>query len=349
MRLRELTRASTLNMVLYEGFDPSKEEKLGFIQMMVAKQGKDPAAVVNRIRGLIDPEYARQEGQKRSFKDWVTKALKDETKEGRAYGRRVRVTVLESVVRDMITEGFFSDVGKVITAKLRDLLGDEYSEDKLVGQALDQYPQLAALHRYSNKATGFLYDDEKFWELVNRVTDNKGKEIRRIVQGTFPRLEESRRRHSVFSECIIVEARISEVMAELGLEPNWVSGIMRQYDIRDDDYDLARLKDAWQRAQGNVQKAIEFVKEIPGQAAQAMKDLPQSASKMVNVQRVREENRRVADEVIKIAAVMMQVIESGAETPQEVQQVVQQVASGNLSGVKPPSSEVSTSDLGVNV
>lgn len=353
MRLRDLARASATDIVLNEGFDQSKEEKLGFIQMMIAKQGKDPAPVVDRIRGLVEPEFAKQQGQKKSFKDWVTKAIKDETKEGRAYGRRVRVTVLESVVREMITEGFFADIGKVIVSKLRGVLGDEYSEDKLVAQALDAYPQLAALHRYSNKSSDFIYDDEKFWELVDRVTDNKGKEVRRIVHGTFPRLEESRLRRSIFSECVIVEARISEVMAELGLEPSWVNGLMRQYDIRDEDYDLSRLKDAWQRAGGKAEAAVKYFKELPGQALQAAKDLPKAASKAVSSQRVREENRRISDEVIKIAAVLMQVIESGADTPQEVQQQVAQAVEGGFGEVKSPSNVVSTKDLvsdaGVNV
>lgn len=353
MRLRDLARASASDIILYEGINPSKEEKLAFVQMMIAKQGKDPAQVINRIRGLIDPEHAQREGHKKSFEDWVKKAVKDETKEGKAYGRRVRVTVLESVVREMITEGFFSDIGKVIVSKLRGVLGDEYTEDNLVSQALDAYPQLAALHRYANKSSEFLYDDEKFWALVDRVTEGKGREVRRIVHGTFPRLEESKQHKSLFSECILVEARISEVMAELGLEPDWINGIMRQYDIRDEDYDITRLRDAWQRARGNVQDAIKYIGDLPGKAAQAAKDLPKAAGKMVSSQRVREENRRVADEVIKIAAVLMQVIESGAETPQEVQQQVEKAVGGSMGEVKPSTSVVSTGDLvsdaGVNV
>lgn len=330
MKLSEIHLATTNDFIFNEEMTPPAHEKLAYLQMMIARQGKDPEQIMKRIRGLVDPTFAKREGKIKEFERWLKGAKQDEMRVGKAYGRKIKVTVLEATIREMLVEGFFSDISTAIVHKLRDLLGDEHKEHKLVTQALDKYPSLAGILRYAQKSEQPIYDDEKFWELVDTLTKGRGKEIKRIVYGTFPRIEEG---ISLFNQHEIMEARMSQVMADLGLDQDMIGNLMQQYDLRDEDYDLSRLREAYRKAAGKVEKAIEYLKELPGKAAEYAKELPTKAGKKVLDRRqVSSENAKLADEVVKVASVLMQVErqieQSGATTPGEVKAAVEKAVEG---------------------
>jgi hypothetical protein len=335
------------DLLLSEAFDPGKEEKLAYLQMMIAKQGKQPDKIIDRIRGMIDPEHAKRLGAKASFERWVNGALPGESKVGRTFGRKVKVTVLESEIKQMLTEGFFSDVGDIIMSKLRNLLGDDRKEHALVTQALDKHPGLAAIHRYAQRADKALFDDPGFWELINKVTAGKGKEIERMVKGTFKRIMESK--HGLFTECIIVEARMTEVMRDLGLDQDTIQGMMDQFDLRDDDYDLARMRDALMRAKGKVEDAVKYMRELPARglekAGEVVKDVGAKVSEIEPLKRKRmqDENIDLADYVVTMAAMLMDVREADARTPAQVANVVDKATE------RADVTVVGPEDVGVNI
>lgn len=332
MRLNQLHKAEAKDFALFEELSPEQEEKLSYVQMMMARQGQDPAPMIRRVRGLIDPGFAKQEGAKAGLKQWLgdpqTKA--GAVRDGSAYGRKVRITVLESVVRDLITEGFFKNIGALIVQKLRSLVGGERQEHALVSQALDTYPGLAAIMRYANRAQTSVYEDPKFWQLVDQMTKGKANTVKRIVYSTFERLEESTEPYKgVLTECTIVEARVSQVLRSLGLDQDTVNGLMRQYKVRDEDYDISRLKGAYDQAKAapgklmakGKEKVGEVVGKVKGAAADLGKDVGQE-------QRVREENVDFAEEVVKVAFALMQLEAADVESPQQASAVINQVMSG---------------------
>jgi hypothetical protein len=351
VKLNYLHIGAVSDLTINEDFNPGQEEQLAYLQMMAARQGKDATKFINRVRGYVDPTHAKKMGAKATFERWVQAAMPGESRVGRTLGRRVKITVLESAVKEAITEGFFSDIGDVILSKLRNILGDDRKEHALVTSALDRHPALAAIHRYAKRAEQPIYDDENFWALVDKITNGKANEIKRLTQATFKRMLESKERVSVLSECVIVEAKMSDVMSELGLDRDTIDGLIRQFNLRDDDYDLARMRDALTKAKGRVEDAVRYMAELPGRkagelvrgAGELVRGAGEKIKSVTDTKRMQDENADLADHVISLAAVIMDVREADATTPQEVAQVVGQAAK-----VADPSI-VGAEELGANV
>jgi hypothetical protein len=344
VKLSSLHKATARQIM--ENIDAGVHEKLGFLQLMIARQGKDPSPIISRIRGMIDPSYAKSEGFKSTFKNWVQTAQPNDTKDGRAYGRKIKVTVLESAIRGLITEGFFSDLGKVVLAKLKSVIDDEPHEHEMISNALDAYPQLAWIPRYASKAQAPLMDDEAFWQKVNQTTNGLGEKIKALLMATYKRLEEARQTNpqaTILSECVITEARISGVMQSLGLEAPEIQSIMGDYGIRDEDYDLSRLKELYEKGAGAVKAGVDAVKGAPGALAQkageVASNVKSSVKSSADVQRVAKANADIADQVILHAAFMLKSAEAmkqGAETPQQaVQQASQELEYGDYEEITP--------------
>jgi hypothetical protein len=354
VKLNHLHIGAVRDLVINEEFDAGREEQLAYLQMMAARQGKDAAKFIERVRGYTDPAHAKKMGAKATFERWVQAAMPGESRVGRSLGRRVKVTVLESETKAAITEGFFSDIGDIIMSKLRNILGDDNKEHALVAKALDRHPALTAIHRYARKAEQPIYDDENFWALIDKITSGKANEVKRLAHGTFKRISESKERVDVLSECTIIEARMTEVMTQLGLDQGTTDGLMRQFNLRDEDYDLARMRDALTRAKGRVEDAVRFMTELPSRALGKAGELVQGAAGAVagagkkiksvtDSKRMQDENVDFADLVVSLAAVIMDIREADATTPQQVAQVVGQVAK-----VADPSI-VGAEELGVNI
>lgn len=258
---------NTINdMILFETIQPKQLENLHYLAMMAARQNVDPTKFMNKVRGLIDPQH-RSNNQAELT---LTNAKPGDEMIGKIYGRKVKVTVLESEVRQMLYEGFFSDVGDLITKKLRKFIGDERKEHELVSKAIDKYPALASIHRYAKRAEDNMYDDPNFWALVDKITGNKSNEIKRLAHGTFKRVTESKLRNGLLTECIIVEARMTEVMRELGLDNNTIQGLMQDFQLTDDDYDISRFKGALDAAKGDIKSAMNYLKDAPGKVSSAI-------------------------------------------------------------------------------
>lgn len=320
MKLNRLHKSLTTEFLMEE-LDPQQEQKLAYIQMMVSKQGKDGQEVSRKIRGLIDPSFARKEGQKATLQRWLDGAQRGETKDGSAYGRKVRITVLESAVRDLVTEGIFKNIGAMVYRKLHDLISGERQEHELVSNALDTYRELAAIPRYAKKAEESIYDDPQFWALVDQVTNGLGDQVKNLVQRTYERIAEMKEApDGVLTETVIHEARISQVLASLDLDRGMIDGIMRQYGLEDADYDVSRLKDLAAAAKGKYEGAKQGVKDIAAKVGGG-----DAAEKY----RVQDENVELGDFVVKTAAALMATMEQQADTPEEVEQAIGSALGGD--------------------
>jgi hypothetical protein len=341
VKLRELHLSTVRRFSLNEEVDPRVHEKLGYLKMMVARQGKDPQKFIDRIKELVQPDFAKQAGAKMALSSWLKNAKRGNSKDGTSSGRKIRITVLESAIRELIIEGVFRNLGHTVLKKLRDTIGGR-QEHKLLTAALDANPSFAAIIRYARKSDGYIYDDEGFWELVDHVTNGKAALIKRIVHNTFERFEESIERFDVLTECEINEARISSVMAELGLDQNTIKTLMRQFEIRDEDYDLSRLKNIPSKAKelgvgalgkakelgvgalgktkelgtGALGKAKELgvgalgkTKELGVGALGKAKELGTGAKDAATAYHIKHENEDFAEEVVKIAHALMKTLE----------------------------------------
>lgn len=336
MKLKALSTVSVLDIC--EGVDPGLREKLAFIDMMIARQGKDPEPVIKRLRGMIDPDFAQYEGRKATFKSWIESARTDETKIGMVHGRKVRVTVLEAAMRDVISEGILGDITNAVKKKLRDLFYDEPTEHKMVKAALDEFPSLSGLKRYAAQfKSGTLYDDDGFWSVVDKVTSGKSGKIKEMVNAIYRRrMEESQENMKpLLSECVIEEAKVSDVMGQLGIEPGAVQSIMNDFKIEDQDYDISRMKAA-------VKQTSQKIRSAPGRAMAGFKSKVKEMGSDA-----KEMNEDFADTVILAAAYLMKVPaeqDAGTSPLQAVEAVT-----ADLSGQKEPTSPnvVSTGDLGV--
>lgn len=342
MRLSELHSSAINRFSLQEEVDPAQQEKLGYLQMMVARQGVDPDQFMNRVKGLVQPGFAKQAGAKMTLSRWLGDAQSGDSKDGISHGRKIRITVLESEVRELITEGVFRGVGHMIVSKLRDIIGGDRQEHQLLTTALDTNPGLTAIVRYARRADDFVYDDPKFWELVDGMTGGRAQLIKRIVHSSFERLEESKQRFDVLTECEITEARISRVMAELGLDQETIEGLMQQFDIRDEDYDIDRLKGVGRKAKelpkkmmGGIEKAgagmLQKAKELGGK----VKGMASGAMDAATSYRMQQENEDFAEEVVKVAHALMQLDAADADTPEEAEEVLDRALSPEQEAEEP--------------
>ena len=335
MKLHNLHLTQTKDFLLHEELSPDQEEKLSYVQMMLARQGKDPDIIVRRIRGLVDPKFAKKEGAKTTLKNWLKDAKSGDAKDGLTYGRKIRITVLESVVRELVIEGFLKDIGSLVVQKLRGMIGGERKEHELLTKSLDTYPELAAIIRYAKRSTEPIYDDPKFWELVDKMSNGKSNVIKRVAHSVYERLssESTSNGLNILTECVIEEAKISSVLSSLGLDSGMIDGLMRQYAIRDEDYDLSRIKSAYQATKefpGKMaDKASELANkamEIPGKMASKAMEYPgklvSKAKEAAASGNVTEENIDFAEEVIKVAYAMMQLDTANAKTPQDAENVL---------------------------
>jgi len=302
MRLGDLHSYSVQQILMFENLDPKQEEGLAYLAMMAARQGINPEKFTNRVRGFVDPGARAQFGGKARFEKWIETATQGDTRTGRAFGRRVRVTVLESA---LIHEGF----GNVLVRKIRKILGNERKESALVKRYLDQHPALAAIQRYARNTDEDMIKDEGFWRLVDKVTGGRGNAVRTLAVGTF-HLDESR---SLLDEEIIYEARMSEVMRSLGLDDDTVNDLLSDFGLRDDDYDLARLKNAAMAGPRNVAAGVRAVGRYGAEAGRAAiskgGEVLQKGKELIKKpfqdDEYKERNIDLADEVIVIAGTLL--------------------------------------------
>ena len=342
MKLSALHQASATDIM--EGIDPSVHEKLAYLQMMVARQGKDPEPLITRVRGMIDPQYAQQAGRKATFQSWIKGAQRDEAKTGTAYGRKIRVTVLESTVRELINEGFFSDIGGAIVQKLKEVIGDDPKEHAMVAKALDDNPSLGWIHRYARKAQQPLWNDEGFWQKLDQTTNGMGQKIKAMVLATYKRADEvseatNVKDVSVLTECVIEEAKISAVMKSLGLEPDAINSLMTDFGIHDEDYDISRMKEALQNAKGKIGQAVTGLQNLPGRAGVAIQqkageamgaiqqkagEIGQQVKSTADVGRVQKANMDFADSVVLSSAFILST--ANVQSPEQAKQAVDQTA-----------------------
>lgn len=371
MKLKTLHQVSTRD--IREGIDSGVHEKLGYLQMMIAKQGKDPQPIIAKIRAMVEPGFAKAEGYKNSFQRWVKGAKATDTKEGMAYGRKIRVTVLEAAAREMLTEGFFSDIGKAILAKLKDVIDDEPRESDAVRAALDTYDtKLGWILRYAQNTEELLYDDPKFWQKLDETTGGLGSKIKTFVEKQVERVqgmpESIRATATCLTECVIEEARISQVMLSLGLDQPTVQSIMGDSGLRDDDYDLARLRDAGQAVTGAITGAGQKVAgaagalgsaikgaatgaiagakagwsgEQPGQAAAGVSaPAPAKPKTAQEIRQIKQANLVFANAVITTAYALLEMEKAKTEAPEQAKETMQAAAQElgveGVAPVKPP-------------
>lgn len=345
MKLRQLHAGSATDFILLrEELSPKQQEGLSYVQMMVARQGKDPTQFVSDVRKLLDPDSSRRAGARESVQKWLQGADPKDFRDGRFFGRKVRVTVLEAIVRDtMLTESRFRQIGAKILSTLADMIKNEGDDSEAVERDLGEFPQLAILQRYAKRAKSYIFDDEKFWSEVERAMASaaayhqmespSAAMVRRQLKDTYEHVAntapeekeegkepvvaaESRKRGSIFTEMVVMEmGSISGVLGKLGIKPEVVADLMQRHEVEDTQYDIERLRSAG-----------KTVQELPGRAAKAVKGAVKGAmTKAVSAVKdisgdVREANREFANEVIKQAAFLLRVkreeTEQGPEEPE---------------------------------
>lgn len=355
MKLRELNLASPID--IFEGLDYKQRERLARIEMLIAKQGKDPEPIMNRIRGMIDPEFAKSKGRAATLKSWVAAAKPGEKKQGKLHDRKVEITVLEAALHDCITEGIFGDIGKIISRKLSSILRDEPKEDENVKSVLDNYPPLAALQRYAAQAKDHIKDDPRFWELVEKVAPGHGDEIKKWVSATYRRrVAESKdgKMPGLFTKCI-TEAKISDEMRALGMADEEIASLLGQHEVQDISYVGSELRGA-----------ASAVKQAPGKALRGAYGAVRSKTQKMAGD-VRELNDDFVSAVILTAGMIIKTATEAAKAkqtgaaqqPGAAEKVVDKAAedlglpSGEYEEIKPagatpaaaPASEVSQADL----
>ena len=317
MKLSELHRASPLELL--EEITPEQQEKLHFISMMISRQGKDPGPIMQRIYTQIDPEgKGKTESGRAAFQLWLKDAMQNDEKIGRVQGRKVKITVLESSLRDVISEGFFGDLGKIVLKKIRNVFRDEPEEDRQISDILNELPLLRGLRDYAMRAKESVENDPKFWDLVKKAA---GQNVDVEDIKAWARMMQKRRMAESIEKpvgfltecCTIEEMRISQAMQELGLDPDVVKDLLATNQIGDEDYDISRIKAG---AAAPFKAAAKRAGQVRGKVKDAATD-------------VRDTNENFADAVILATAAVLKLVQKlgqGGGSPQEKQQAVAQVA-----------------------
>ena len=334
MRLDELR-----NNVIHEdapyGALLGREEKLGFLSMMLAKQGLDPYPIINKVRRHIDPVFAQKEEesekterQQATLSDWLRNAKRGDIRKGVSNGRKIEIVVTESIY-----------------GKIRALLTSR-SESKILNKAFDAYPELSYIIRVARQSREPVHSDDVFWGVVDRVTDGRSDEIRKLVNAYHDIDDEPGEMGSQpneMDEGTISEAKVSAVMLSLGLDRDTVGGLMKQYGIRDEDHRISELKKQMGRFKkfagekmgefpakvrelpgkiGSVAKELPGkMKELPGKAKSLAKELPgkaKSFGKMMVSRDVAADNEDYAEDVVKIAFMLMNLAQKGSISPEDL-------------------------------
>jgi hypothetical protein len=349
VKLRELNLTSPID--IFEGLDYKQREKLARIEMLITKQGKDPEPIINRIRGMIDPEFAKSKGRAATLKSWVAAAKPGEKKQGKLHDRKVEITVLEAALHDCISEGIFGDIGKILSRKISNLLRDEPKEDENIKSVLDTYPALAALQRYAAQAKDHIKDDPRFWELVEKVSPGHGEEVKKWVSATYRhRVTESKdgKIPGLFTKCII-EAKISDEMRALGMGEEEITDLLAKGEIQDISYVGSEIR-------GAAKSAVQ----APGKALRGAYGAVRGKTQKWAGD-VRELNDDFVSAVILTAGMIIKTTSEAAKAketgmtqqPGAAEKVVDKAAedlglpSGEYEEVKPatPTAEVSQADL----
>jgi len=342
MRLDAL-RSSPMQVVLQEktADQPNAQEKIAWIAAMVAKQGKDPGPIVKALRSELDPAYQARQTGRTKFGDWIKSAKQGDTVTGKAFDRKLRVTALdepkmpeepigseppghvvgqaftdsigrdrvitiaESKLRKVVFEDFFG-VGNLILGKLRKLIGDYDPESPKTKAAIDEFPALSALLRHARKAQTDISEDPTFWDLVDKVTGGKSKEVKKAVEAVYE-IQESDEQEKT----IIQEAKLSEVMTSIGIKPEKVQELIKSHGLNDMDYDLGQIRSSMTPEAG-LEKPKPEIAKTPG-----------------DPHKISMSNQEYAAMAIKAAAAILRAeAEAGqqANTPEEKQAVSAQVS-----------------------
>lgn len=108
MRLSFLPELSPQELLL-EREMPGQKELYGFLYMMAAAQGKNGDDFVKEVRSVVDPEFLKKRQAKARGTQWLALAKPGDETNALVYGRKVRLKVLESVIKE-------ADVSDVLVA-----------------------------------------------------------------------------------------------------------------------------------------------------------------------------------------------------------------------------------------
>lgn len=152
MRLNFLSELSP-QQVISEKATPGQQELFGFLYMMAAGQGQNADSFVKEVRTLIDPEFLKKRQAKARGTQWLQMAGPGDETNAVIYGRKVRLRVLEGVIKE-------ADVSDVLTT-----LG---LDDADIMRLMDQFDiadkdyNLSALRQALRRAGGNAKDAVKF-------------------------------------------------------------------------------------------------------------------------------------------------------------------------------------------
>lgn len=290
MKLTDISALSPSQALVCEAMTSDMKQGLDYVRMMVTRQGKDGEAFVKDVISSLDPKAAANQKATTGLKTWLQSGKPGDSVQVKMMGRRVSVTIKE----ELINEALFG------TKK----------DSNLVTQALKKYPELLSLLKYAEQSDKDLYSDDAFWSLVGRVTGGKNDDVKRLFD-------------SLLQECI-EESKISTVLKSLGLDANKIQGLLAQHQVEDQDYDVARLKEAPGKAleagksavgkvADKVSGAVDQAKDAAGKVGEKAKGLfgaakgklggiGSSLNSVFNARKTRQRNKALANAVIKAAA-----------------------------------------------
>lgn len=312
MKLSTLHKATA--RALLEGFDSNAvQENLKLLERMITSQGKDPEAVLRRVKGSINPKLLGDGGgsgmkaiYSERVKNFVSSAQAGQFVDGISHGRKVRLTVLEYILR----EGYWSNIGRAILGKLRqdiEMGGDD--EHELTAKAIDEFPVLAWILRYARRAEADLMQDETFWQKLDQTTGGLGKKVREMADAVIPMMREMRESNpsaNLLSEMLVIERKLSDVMVGAGLDQMTAKQIMGEFGLRDDEFtEPANAGPATEEpapaeaAPGGAPTGAPAAGAAPTPAA------TQKPMSSAEYQRLQHDNWKIANSIAVIAAYSM--------------------------------------------
>lgn len=326
MKLSTLHKATA--RALLEGFDSTAvQQNLSLLQRMITSQGKDPEAVLRRIKGSINPKILGDAGggmkaiYSERVKNFVSSAQAGQFVDGVSHGRKVRLTVLEYILR----EGYWSSIGRAILGKLRqdiEMGGDD--EHELTAKAIDEFPVLAWILRYARRAEADLMQDETFWQKLDQTTGGLGQKVREMADAVIPMMREMREKNpnaGLLSEMLVIERKLSDVMVGAGLDQMTAKQIMGEFGLRDDEFtEPANAGAAAAPAEASAETAP--VEAAPGgaptgasAAGAAQAPAAQKPMSSAEYQRLQHDNWKIANSIAVIAAYTMKAAKGSGAAP----------------------------------
>jgi hypothetical protein len=311
VKLSQIHNATIIENVILEAL--TERQKLGL--SILKKMCKDEEGFINDIVKELDPDRAAEDehraGKRQELARWIQTAEEGEVRKGTAFGRPVKVkalgepistmgnqvktTVGESVIRGMIAEGRFKKIGASLIKYLANMVSanDDNDESQLVAQVLDEYPELTAIRRYARKAEGDISEDEDFWAVVQRALQSSAsfgnfpapdlEDLKDVMQRTYEMAESVTGGRGLLAECVIVETTVSRIMRKIGVPVDLIPRLMDKHGIEDREFDISDVSD----------------------------------TRRQEAEMVPQHNKDYADEVIKMAGILLKQAEKQANNAAE--------------------------------